>query len=111
MATVVIFPLRTVAFIEMRCIFLRFSCDVITVDYMIFVPWFHTVKNNVMFLPECVVKHQSECSQADEKGLLSEDSHDERGCHGGESHGHDLSQAGRYAQKKGEEHPKTVPSL
>lgn len=78
---------------------------------MFFVPWFHTVMNSVMFLPERVVKHQSECSQADEKGLLSEDSHDECGYHGGESHGYDLSQAGRYAQKKGEDHPEAVPSL
>jgi hypothetical protein len=55
-----------------------------------------------------IINYQSERSQTDEKCLLGEESHEEERCRSDESHGHDLSQARRYAEEKGENHPVAV---
>ena len=59
----------------------------------------------VTFLLELFINHQSESSQADEKCLLGEEGHEEYDYSSDESHGHDLSQARRYAEEEGEKHP------
>jgi len=95
-------------FVGINCVFMWVFCDVILVIYVIFVRWCHMVVVHVTFLLELVINYQSERSQADEKCLLGEESHEEYGCRSDESHGHDLSQARRYAEEEGEKHPDAV---